>query len=82
MVEVDILFFASYRELAGTARMQMTLQSGCVVSDVVVRLRAGDGGLGSLPPEPVVAVNREYVPLSTPLVSGDEVAFIPPVSGG
>ena len=82
MVEVDVLFFALYRELAGTARMRMTLPSGCVVSDVVTQLRAGDGGLASLPSEPVVAVNREYVPLSTPLASGDEVAFIPPVSGG
>lgn len=81
-MEVDILFFALYRELAGTARMRMTLSSGCVVSDVVTRLKAGGGGLTSLPSQPVVAVNREYVPLSTPLSSGDEVAFIPPVSGG
>lgn len=82
MVEVDILFFALYKELAGTARMRMTLSMGCVVSDVVSRLREGVGGLAELPAEPVVAVNREYVPLSTPLATGDEVAFIPPVSGG
>jgi molybdopterin converting factor small subunit len=48
----------------------------------VSALRGRVGGLASLPPKPVVAVNMDYAPLATPLREGDEVAFIPPVAGG
>ena len=36
----------------------------------------------SLPAAPVVAVNRLFASLETPLEGGDEVAFVPPVAGG
>jgi molybdopterin synthase catalytic subunit len=75
------LFFATYRDLAGTDEVAMELPAGTRVVDLVGRLRA-QGGLSRLPESPVVAVNMDYAPLATELRDGDEVAFIPPVAGG
>src|SRR5690606_8294313 len=81
-VRVRALFFASYRELAGTDEIAVDVPAGSSVADLVERLRGWGNGWEVLPSEPAVAVNRTYAPLSTALVEGDEVAFIPPVSGG
>ncbi|HEX2095417.1 MAG TPA: molybdopterin converting factor subunit 1 [Longimicrobiaceae bacterium] len=76
------LFFASYRDLAGSEELVIDLPSPATVEDLVRELRASRAGLAALPPAPVVAVNMEYAALSAPLSDGDEVAFIPPVAGG
>ncbi|MBI4538109.1 MAG: molybdopterin converting factor subunit 1 [Gemmatimonadetes bacterium] len=81
-MRVTSLFFASYRELAGTGELEVELPAGATVSDLVARVRAGRPRLADLPEEPVVAVNREYAALDIHLEDGDEVAFIPPVAGG
>lgn len=62
--------------------MEMELPEGATVSDLVAMLRSRGGAYGTLPADPAVAVNREYVPGDARLSSGDEVAFIPPVAGG
>lgn len=79
---VRALFFASYRDLAGTETLEVELPTGARAADLVARLRDGGGRWASLPATPAVAVNRDYAPLSTALAEGDEVAFIPPVAGG
>jgi molybdopterin converting factor subunit 1 len=81
-MQIRALFFASYRDIAGTDEMEVDLPSGASVSDLVVRLRGRGDAWRSLPPQPAVAVNLTYAPLATTLADGDEVAFIPPVSGG
>ncbi len=78
---VHVRFFAHYADLAGMRACDTELPEGSTVGDLVQRLRE-DLPLQSLPPEPLVAVNRDYADLGRPLVSGDEVALIPPVSGG
>ena len=78
---IRALFFATYRELAGAASLDVELPAGATAADLVARLRA-HGALAALPAEPAVAVNEEYAPLSTGLAHGDEVAFLPPVAGG
>lgn len=78
---VKSLFFALYRDLAGTDELAVELPAGARVADLLGRLRAR-GGLSALPASPVVAVNLDYAPLATELRDGDEVAFIPPVAGG
>ena len=80
---VRTLFFASYRDLAGADEIDVDLPgSEPSVLDLVARLRSRGGAWSRLPAQPVVAVNMEYASLSTRLREGDEVAFIPPVSGG
>jgi molybdopterin converting factor subunit 1 len=79
---VRTLFFATYRDLAGTDGFAVTLPEGARAEHLVALLRARGGGLAALPETPAVAVNMRYAPLSTVLAEGDEVAFIPPVAGG
>jgi sulfur-carrier protein len=79
---VHALFFASYRDIAGSDQVRVELPGGARVSDLVQRLRSTGEGWQALPATPAVAVNLDYAPLSTILSDGDEVAFIPPVAGG
>jgi len=81
-VRIRALFFAAYRDVAGTDELEIELPVGASVADLVGRLRATGGSWDALPPAPAVAVNLDYAPLSTGLRDGDEVAFIPPVAGG
>jgi len=81
-MRIRALFFASYREIAGTDELEIEMPPGASVFELVARLRHQGSGWVSLPREPVVAVNLTYAPLATMLADGDEVAFIPPVSGG
>ena len=69
--------FAALRERAGAPRVEVDLVDGAVVGDVWPRL-----GLGEEPPGILYAVNRVYADRDAELSAGDEVAVIPPVSGG
>lgn len=79
---IRILFFASYRELVGSGELHLDLPEPATVSSVLLELRRRGEPYSSLPPSPVVAVNREFASVDTPLNGGDEVAFVPPVAGG
>ncbi|MEJ2538648.1 MAG: molybdopterin converting factor subunit 1 [Gemmatimonadota bacterium] len=81
-MELDVLFFASYRDLVGTPRLRLTLPAEATVGDLVSLVRARDGGFSRLPERPAVAVNQEVARPGRPLRQGDEVAFLPPVAGG
>lgn len=81
-MQVKLLFFAIYRELAGAEEMTLELPAGSTARDAVRALRASGGGLARLPQEPVVAVNREYAGEDAALRDGDELALLPPVAGG
>src|ERR1700751_790283 len=74
-VRVTVRLFAGLRERAGTGRLQ--LDDVDRVGDVWKRLELGDEPSGLL-----YALNREYVDRGHALADGDEVALIPPVSGG
>lgn len=80
-MRIRALLFATYREMAGTDRVDLELDPGATAADVVRRLRDRPG-LDRLPAEPALAVNETYAPLSTVLSDGDEVALLPPVAGG
>ena len=72
-----VRLFAGLRERAGTGERRLELPEGSCVADTWAPL-----GLGEQPAGLLYAVNREYAPRDTPLSAGDEVALIPPVSGG
>ena len=76
-MKVAVRLFAALRERAGTREAALELEEGASVDDVWPAL-----GLGEEPSGLVYAVNRAYVERGTPLADGDEVALIPPVSGG
>jgi molybdopterin converting factor subunit 1 len=76
-MEVTIRLFAGLRERAGADEVALELPEGASVADALVQLDHLTGGL------PVVmAVNQEYADEAHRLRSGDELALIPPVSGG
>lgn len=79
---VRVLMFAHYRELTGESSIRVVLPSGATVGDLVDQLRGDPRFRAALPADPAVAVNQEYASSHTPLTRGDEVALIPPVSGG
>lgn len=76
-MEVTIRLFAQLRERAGARELTLELPEGASVGDALHEL--GDLAAG-LPL--VMAVNREYAPDDHVLDPGDELALIPPVSGG
>jgi molybdopterin synthase catalytic subunit/molybdopterin converting factor small subunit len=76
-MEVVVRLFAGLRERAGTGERRLELPEGSCVADVWPPLELGEQPAGLL-----YAVNREYATADTPLSAGDEVALIPPVSGG
>jgi molybdopterin synthase catalytic subunit len=76
-MEVTVRLFATLRERAGAREVTLELPDGARVSDALEAL----GGLAEGLPM-VMAVNREYAGEDQVLGAGDELALIPPVSGG
>jgi molybdopterin synthase catalytic subunit len=76
-VKVAVKLFAALRDRAGTRERSLELADDASVGDVWPAL-----GLGEEPAGLVYAVNRSYVDRSHALADGDEIALIPPVSGG
>jgi molybdopterin synthase catalytic subunit len=74
---VRVRLFAALRERAGSAELELELPEGAVVADVWAALELGDE-----PPGLLFARNRTYTERTQALEEGDEVAVIPPVSGG
>jgi sulfur-carrier protein len=77
---VHVRLFASYREASGTNRLETPLPPGARVQDLLDILAAQLPALSRA--RGLVAVNQAYVAADTVLHDGDEVALIPPVSGG
>jgi MoaE-MoaD fusion protein len=82
MMTIRTLLFAAYRDLVGSEEVEVVLPQSARVRDLLDALRGRGGGWARLPREPAVAVNMEYSTGDRELCDGDEVALIPPVSGG
>ena len=76
-MKVTVRLFAGLRERAGAGRLELELPDVAAVADVWPAL-----DLGEEPPGLLYAVNRAYAEPDRPLAADDEVALIPPVSGG
>lgn len=77
-----VRLFASLREAVGRSDLELELPEGATPETAWERLSAATPSLAGRRPSLSAAVNRRYVPFDTPLRDGDEVVFIPPVSGG
>ena len=76
-MRVQVRLFAALRERAGSGARELELPQGASAADVWSALDLGEEPAGL-----VFAVNRAYTGRDQPLAEGDEVALIPPVSGG
>jgi molybdopterin synthase catalytic subunit len=80
---VTVRLFAVLRERAGMDSIEVELDEGATVADALDRLSARPGLGDLLDRLPVrMAVNRDYADPTTRLTAGDELALVPPVSGG
>ena len=79
---VTVRLFAILRERAGRDSIEVELEEGATVAEASMSSPRPELGelLGRMPVR--MAVNRDYADADTPLSSGDELALVPPVSGG
>ena len=78
---VTVLLFASYADAVGRSEIEIDVEAGATVKDVIEHVRML-GDARRLPEAPMVAVNEQYASRDQELRAGDEVALIPPVAGG
>jgi molybdopterin synthase sulfur carrier subunit len=81
-MRVRVRLFASLREAAGVSEAVLELEDGASAEDAWRRLAGLHPAVAGRRVSLAASVNRRYAPFQTALVDGDEVVFIPPVSGG
>lgn len=81
-MRVHVLFFGQLKEITGVAEDVAELSEGARVEDLFERYGRRYPRLAEFRPSIAASVNQEYAGWRVPLASGDEVAFLPPVSGG
>ncbi|HLI82921.1 MAG TPA: molybdenum cofactor biosynthesis protein MoaE [Bryobacteraceae bacterium] len=77
-----VLFFGMLKEVVGISAEDLDLPEGANLASVFAHYAERQPRLRELAPSIVAARNREFADLSTPISDGDELAFLPPVSGG
>lgn len=81
-IRVKVLFFGRLKEVAGRAEESVDLAEGAPIEELFAQCGARYPELARFRPSLVASRNQEFAAWTTPLRSGDEVAFLPPVSGG
>ena len=79
---VKVLFFGRLKEIVGTSEDLIQLAEGALIESLFGTYVARHPQLMEYRSSLVASCNQEFVPWDTPLHCGDEVAFLPPVSGG
>ncbi len=81
-MQVRVLFFGALRDLAGRSNDALTLPEGARLSDLLAHYEAALPRLKDFLPAIALSINQEYAPPGAALHDQDEVALLPPVSGG
>lgn len=81
-MKILVYFFASYRETTGCSKIELETAQGTTVSDVLLKLRQLYPDLAPREVNIVASLNEEFVHSDQEVSEGDEIALIPPVSGG
>jgi molybdopterin converting factor subunit 1 len=82
-MRVNVLYFAILKDVFGREREELELPAGATVRILVELLRGREvAAAGRIWESMAVAVNQEYAAVDMVLQDGDEVALLPPVSGG
>jgi len=81
-IRVKVLFFGRLKEIAGQSEESTDVAEGATIEELFARYTSGHPELARYRSSLVASCNQEFAAWSTTLHSGDEVAFLPPVSGG
>lgn len=81
-MQIHVLFFGVLKDLAGAADESVILDAGATVADLLNHLESRAPRLKAVLPTVAMSVNQEYAGPEAKLKPGDEVALLPPVSGG
>ncbi len=81
-MKVKVLFFASCQDIVGKREVEVEVPEGATVADLVAEVAVAHPRFWQIERSLMVSVNQGYVERGDGLNEGDEVAFIPPVSGG
>jgi molybdopterin converting factor subunit 1 len=81
-MKIRVKCFAAAREIVGTGELLVEISEGSTLTQLLEQVRRQFPRLEGLAGSLLFSVNREYAPFDKKLAAGDEVALIPPVSGG
>jgi len=81
-MRVRVRLFASLREAVGASEVELDLPDGATAEEAWQSLAHEHAGLAPRRARLTAAINRRYAPFDAALHDGDEVVFVPPVSGG
>lgn len=81
-MRVRVLFFGRLRELAGCGEDWAEVRDGALLEDLFAQYAARNPELAQLRSSLAASINEEYAAWNVALHANDEVAFLPPVSGG
>jgi sulfur-carrier protein len=79
---IEVLLFGAAADRAGTRRVQLAVERPTTLAELWPLLAERHPGLSSMRDTLAFAVNGEYAKMGEPVGPGDEVAVLPPVSGG
>jgi molybdopterin converting factor subunit 1 len=81
-MKVRTKFFAAMKDIMGIAEAELELPEGITAGELFQQYCQQHAPLSGYANNTMISVNLEFVPPETRLHEGDEIAFIPPVSGG
>jgi len=81
-IRVKVLFFGRLKDVAGAAEECSEVADGATIESLFAELSRRNQELAKFRASLVASCNQEFAAWNTPLRAQDEVAFLPPVSGG
>ncbi len=81
-MKISVLYFASLRQAVGTPNETIEIADGATLDDLVAEVGRRHSAVEKFRTSMMLARNQEWVDGASTLSDGDEIALMPPVSGG